>query len=57
MTAALLALVLLAATVDTRLAEPLRLLAEVGARDGRRSGRRTRTRLSFRGLNRNANLT
>jgi hypothetical protein len=30
---ALLAVLLLAATVDPRLAEPLRLLAEVGARD------------------------
>jgi hypothetical protein len=33
MPAALLALVLLTATVDPRLEEPLRLLAEVGARD------------------------
>jgi hypothetical protein len=33
MPAALLALVLLAATIDPHLAEPLRLLAEVGARD------------------------
>jgi len=33
MPAALLAFLLLAATVDPRLAEPLRLLAEVGARD------------------------
>ena len=33
MPAALVAVLLLAATVDPRLAEPLRLLAEVGARD------------------------
>ena len=33
MPAALLVVLLLAATVDPRLAEPLRLLAEVGARD------------------------
>jgi hypothetical protein len=33
MHAALLAVLLLAATVDPRLEEPLRLLAEVGARD------------------------
>ena len=33
MPAALLALALLAATIDPRLAEPLRLLGEVGARD------------------------
>jgi hypothetical protein len=33
MPAALLALVLLTATIDSRLAEPLRLLAEVGAHD------------------------
>jgi hypothetical protein len=33
---ALLAFLLFAATVDPRLNEPLRLLAEVGARDGER---------------------
>jgi hypothetical protein len=38
MPAALLAVFLLAATVDPRLAEPLRLLAEVGARDARTLG-------------------
>jgi hypothetical protein len=38
MPAALLAFLLLAATVDPRLVEPLRLLAEVGARDARTLG-------------------
>ena len=38
MPAALLAFLLLAATTDPRLAEPLRLLAEVGARDARTLG-------------------
>ena len=38
MPASILALLLLAATVDPRLAEPLRLLAEVGARDSKTLG-------------------
>lgn len=44
MPAALLALLLLAATVDPSLVESLRLLAEVGARDAGTRGARGRDR-------------